>query len=485
MNAGTLLVSAATLVPVALIVYVVVVAVVLINDQRDPTRTLTWLLFIYLLPGVGLVLYFFLGRNHRKRTMLSGWWERLAGRAGPVHDRIRDRFAAEIGEGEDAARELGFAEVLELAETGEGSFPLPAYDVRILASGGEKFDQLKKDLAAARDTINLMYFIWERDELTQDLIDILSERARAGVEVRMLNDYIGNIIYRKDQLKQLTAAGGKVSYDVRDLGQANYRNHRKIVVIDGVLGYTGGCNVGQEYIDGGKRYPAWRDTHVVYGGPAVAALQAMFAARWLDVEKEDLFTERFFPTEYPPGERATPALTVSTGVDAVWEVARRAHVVGIGEASERVWIQSPYYVPTAEVQAAIINAALAGLDVRLMMTGIPDKKSAWYAANTYIEPLLRAGVRVYHYTAGFFHAKSMTLDGKVFVIGTLNLDIRSLELHKELMVWFLDPELTRQHDELFEADIAGSRELTLADFAGQTRLQRFRDSAYRLASNLL
>ncbi|NCD21241.1 MAG: hypothetical protein EOL89_14920, partial [Actinobacteria bacterium] len=360
-----------------------------------PTRTLTWLLLMFLLPGVGLVLYFFLGRNLRKRTMLSGWWERLAGRAGPVHARIRARFAAEIAEGEDTARELGFAEVLELAETGEGAFPLPAYDVRILASGGEKFDQLKKDLAAARDTINLMYFIWERDELTQDLIDILSERARAGVEVRMLNDYIGNIIYRKDQLKQLTAAGGKVSYDVRDLGQANYRNHRKIVVIDGVLGYTGGCNVGQEYIDGGKRYPAWRDTHVVYGGPAVAALQTMFAARWLDVEKEDLFTERFFPTEYPPGERATPALTVSTGVDAVWEVARRAHVVGIGEASERVWIQSPYYVPTAEVQAAIINAALAGLDVRLMMTGIPDKKSAWYAANTYIEPLLRAGVRVY------------------------------------------------------------------------------------------
>lgn len=209
MNAGTLLVSAATLVPVALIVYVVVVAVVLINDQRDPTRTLTWLLFIYLLPGVGLVLYFFLGRNHRKRTTLSGWWERLAGRAGPVHARIRARFAPEIAEGEDTARELGFAEVLELAETGEGSFPLPAYDVRILASGGEKFDQLKKDLAAARDTINLMYFIWERDELTQDLVDILSERARAGVEVRMLNDYIGNILYRKDQLKSSPPPAGR------------------------------------------------------------------------------------------------------------------------------------------------------------------------------------------------------------------------------------------------------------------------------------
>ena len=330
-----------------------------------------------------------------------------------------------------------------------------------------------------------MYFIWERDELTDALIDILVDRCRAGVEVRMLNDFIGNIAYRKDQLKRLVEAGGKVSYDVRALAQANYRNHRKIVVIDGVRGYTGGCNVGQEYIDGGRRYPSWRDTHVVYSGPAVAALQALFAARWFDVEHESLFDDRFFPLEHPPGSRTSPTLTVSTGADSLWEVARRAHVVGIGEARRRVWIQSPYYVPTADVQAALVHAALAGLDVRLMMTGLPDKRSAWYAANTYFEPLLRAGGRVFQYTTGFFHAKTMTLDSSVFVTGTLNLDIRSLELHKELMVWFLDPELARQHDLIFEADLDHCREITLDDLAGQSRLERFRDSAYRLASNLL
>lgn len=482
---GTLVSYLWVALPIVFLLYVIAVAIVLVNDQRDPTRTVSWLLLMYILPGVGLVLYYFLGRNHRKQAITSGWWQRLAEKVRPVQQQLRTRYAAAIAGGEEVARELGQGEVVRLAENGEGAFPLPAHEVRILASGEEKFDQLKRDLAAARDSINIMYFIWGRDELTQAIIDILAERARAGVQVRMLNDFIGCLPYRKDQLRQLKDAGGRVSYDVRALGHANYRNHSKIVVIDGVLGYTGGCNVAQEYIDGGKRYPAWRDTHVVYSGPAVAALQELFAARWLDIEEEDLFTERFFPAEYPLRGPGVPAVTVSTGVDSVWEVSRRAHVVGMGEASERIWVQSPYFVPTADVQAAMINAALSGVDVRLMMTGIPDKRSAWFAANTYVEPLLRAGGRVYHYTAGFFHAKAMTLDGSVFVVGTQNLDTRSLELHKELMVWFLDPELARQQDELFEADVANSRELTLAEFENQPRLERFRDSAFRLASNLL
>jgi cardiolipin synthase A/B len=483
--AGMLVVIVGVLFPLMIFAYIVGVAIVLINDQRDPTKTLSWLLLIYILPGVGLVMYFFLGRNFRKKTLQSGWWKRVAETARPVRERITSRYAVEIAEGEATAKSLGFDEVVRIAEAAESSLPLPAYDVRIMPSGAEKFEQLKKDLAAAEDSINIMYFIWERDELTRALIDILIDRCRAGVEVRMLNDFIGNIQYKKDQLKELEDAGGKVSYDVKALGQANYRNHQKIVVIDAVKGYTGGCNVGQEYIDGGKRYDTWRDTHVCYDGPAVAGLQALFARRWLAVEDESLYTERFFPAEYPQGQRKSAALTVSTGIDSTWEAARRAHVVGMGEASERIWIQSPYFVPTADIHVAMVNAALAGVDVRLMMTGIPDKKSAWYAANTYMEPFLAAGGRVFQYTAGFFHAKTMTLDRKVCVIGTQNLDTRSLELHKELMVWFLDPELTQEHDRIFEADMEHCREVTLAELEAQTGLQRFRDSAYRLASNLL
>ena len=252
-----------------------------------------------------------------------------------------------------ARAELGFGEVTRLAHSGELALTLPAHGVRVMPSGGEKFEELKRQLRAATDTINIMYFIWEHDVLTRELIDILIERIRAGVEVRMLNDFLGCIPYRKDELKQLKDAGGRVSYDVAALGQLNYRNHRKIVVIDGVSGFTGGCNVGQEYIDGGKKYDSWRDTHVCYTGPAVGALQALFARRWLDVESEDLFTDRFFPAEYPVEGPAIPALTVSTGVDSIWETSRRTHVIGIGEARERAWLQSPYFVPSTDIQIAL------------------------------------------------------------------------------------------------------------------------------------
>ena len=482
---GPTVAAAGTLLPLAFLAYTIVIAIVLINDQRDSTKTLSWLLLIYVLPVVGLVMYFFLGRNFRKKTLRSGWWRQVAEAWRPVDERLQARYAQEIAAGEVAAEDLGFDEVVRIAEAGESAFPLPAYDVRIMPSGAEKFAELKRQLAEARDTINISYFIWERDELTRELVDILIDRANSGVEVRILNDFIGNIQYRKDQLKELKDVGGRVSYDVSALGQANYRNHRKIVVIDGVSGFTGGCNVGQEYIDGGDRYASWRDTHVCYKGPAVAGLQSLFARRWLDVEKENLFTERFFPAEYPAGVRMTPALTVSTGVDSVWEVSRRAHVVGMGEARENIWIQSPYFVPTIDIEIALVNAALSGLDVRIMMTGLPDKKSAWYAANTYMEPLLAAGGRVFQYDAGFFHAKTMTLDGKVCVIGTQNMDVRSLELHKELMVWFFDAELAEQHERIFEADLEHCREITLAQLQAETWPQRFRDSAFRLASNLL
>ena len=166
-----------------------------------------------------------------------------------------------------------------IAET-EGAVVLPAYDVELLINGDVKFAALKRDLAAAKDTIHLHYFIWEHDKLTAELTEILMERLAAGVEVRMLNDFAGNLLYKKDELKRMRAAGAQILEDVVDPRQINYRNHRKIVVIDGVLGYTGGINVGQEYIDGAPKYPAWRDSHCRFHGPAVADLQRLFAVRW-------------------------------------------------------------------------------------------------------------------------------------------------------------------------------------------------------------
>ncbi|NTU71819.1 MAG: cardiolipin synthase [Coriobacteriia bacterium] len=469
----------------ALFLYWILVTIAVVTDDREPTETLAWILVLLAFPIVGLGFYYLFGRNWKKRALKDPEYAKRMALAAPTMHRVRSQYAQAHDEALEWADARGSGTVVRLIAKTEGATALPAYDVDVFIDGETKFAALKRDLAAARDTINIQYFIWEHDVLTAELTAILLERLAAGVEVRMLNDLAGNLTYKKDEIKQLQAAGARFFHDVIDPRKINYRNHRKIVVIDGVLGYTGGINVGQEYIDGAPRYPAWRDTHCRFHGPAVADLQRLFALRWLARSRENLFTERFFPAEYPQDGRRTLAQIVSTGVDIQWDPARRAHMAGMSTAEKRIWIQSPYLVPTPDILSTMIDAALAGLDVRFMMTGWPDKKIAYYAAESFFHQLVSAGVKVYRYDRGFMHAKTMTLDSNILVVGTMNFDIRSLALHKELMAWFYDPELTRQHEEAFVADMAECSLVTLEEIASWSPARRLRNASARLASNLL
>jgi cardiolipin synthase len=256
---------------------------------------------------------------------------------------------------------------------------LPASSLELFNDGATKFARLKEDLAAAQRFIHLQYFIWEQDRLTAEIVTILLDRLKAGVEVRIMYDWMGCITFKKRELKQLARAGAIVRADVTDLLRINYRNHRKIVVIDGEIGYTGGMNVGQEYIDGGKRFATWRDTHMRLTGQAVAGLEKLYASRWFEHKKhhEDLFSAKYMPAPDPAAvETGTLVEIAAQGVEDPWSAARRAHMVAIGQAEESVWIQSPYFVPDYSIYDVMINAALSGLDVRFMMTGIPDKPIA-------------------------------------------------------------------------------------------------------------
>lgn len=468
----------------ALGAYWVAVAITVITDDREPTNSLAWLLVLIAFPLVGLVFYYFFGRNWRKRLAKDPWVAEVTERAAPVMERVRTEHADAHAEVVAWALERGYKDVPRIIEATQGSTVLPAYDVEILVNGAEKFPRLLHDLAAARDTIDMQYFIWKRDALSAQVAAVLHDRLAEGVEVRILNDWIGNILYPKDELRALAAAGARVEQDLTKLRQVNYRNHRKIVVVDGVIGYTGEINIAQEYIDGGARFPSWRDTHVRFTGPAVADLQALFAARWHRKTGEDLFNDRFFPASYPGTGRRTLTQTVSDGIDVPWQPAQRAHVVSFAAARERLWIQSPYLVPTPEIYSALIDAALAGVDVRFMMTGMADKKIAFWAAETFLGHMIDAGVRIYRYTEGFMHAKTMTIDGQIAVIGTMNLDIRSLSLHQELMCWFYDPVLAEEHERIFAADMLHCELVTREMIDGWSAWRHLRNATARLASNL-
>lgn len=468
-----------------LLLYWVIVAIVVIADEREPTETLAWLLVLFAFPLIGLLFYFLFGRNWKKKARRSKWAAEIVRLGTPTMNRVNEKYADAEAEALAWAEPKGLSPVIKTIVATDKAHPLPAYDVTILRDGEVKFAALKEDLASAKDTINIQYFIWERDKLTAELKEILLDRLKAGVEVRMLNDLAGCLAYKKDEIKELRAAGARILYDMTDWRKLNYRNHRKIVVIDSVLGYVGGLNVGQEYIDGKPKYDSWRDTHSKFHGPAVADLQKLFAARWHDKTGENLFTERFFPREYPEDGRRTLAQTVAQGVELWWDPGRRAHMAGMAAANERIWIQSPYLIPTPDIYAVMLDQALAGKDVRFMMTGVPDKMMAWRAAESFFAPMIEAGIKIYRYDAGFFHSKTMTIDQSVCVIGTMNMDIRSLALHKEVMTWYYDEEIARQHDEIFLDDMKRCSEVTLETVYEWSASHRLRNSVSRLLSNVM
>jgi len=469
-------------------IYLTFTIVLLIMDDREPSITLAWLFILIFLPLIGVFFYIFFGRDWKVVAQRKGWIQTLkrveTEEMAPIYER-------NAGAGERFEREWAgtIAVPVSRAITSENvSTVLPAASVELFITGRAKFARLKEDLAGAQRFIHLQYFIWERDRLTAEIVPILLDRLAAGVEVRIMYDWVGCISFKKRELKQLAKAGAKVRADITDLARINYRNHRKIVVIDGEIGYTGGMNVGQEYIDGGERFATWRDTHMRLTGQAVAGLEKLYASRWFEHKKdhEDLFVEQYMPAPDPTAvETGTLVEIAAQEVEDPWSAARRAHMVAIGQAEKSVWIQSPYFVPDYSVYDVMINAALSGIDVRFMMTGVPDKPIALYAAQTYYRKLIEAGGKVYLYEAGFFHAKTIVVDGVISAVGTMNMDQRSLKLHKELMVWVFAKGFAQQCADAFLADMENCHDVTLDDVLAVSRLKRFRNQAARLFSNVL
>ncbi len=469
-------------------IYWAVTIVLLIMDDREPAITIAWLFILVFVPFIGVFFYIFFGRDWKVVARRKGWIQTLARveeeEMAPIYKRNAGATARFYEEWGDA-----IAEPIMRAISAENvSRVLPASSLELFNNGASKFRRLKEDLAGAQRFIHLQYFIWEQDRLSAEIVPILLDRLAAGVEVRIMYDWIGCISFKKRELKQLAKAGADVRADVTDLLRINYRNHRKIVVIDGEIGYTGGMNVGQEYIDGGERFATWRDTHMRMTGQAVAGLEKLYASRWFEHKKdhENLFAKQYMPAPDPTAvETGTLVGFAAQGVEDPWSAARRAHMVAIGQAEESVWIQSPYFVPDYSIYDVMINAALSGVDVRFMMTGIPDKPIALWAAQTYYRKLIEAGGRVFLYEAGFFHAKTIVVDHVVSAVGTMNMDQRSLKLHKELMCWVFDKDFALQVADAFTDDVTRCREVTLDDVLTVGRLKRFRNQSARLFSNVL
>jgi cardiolipin synthase A/B len=459
---------------------------VLLTDDREPSIVMSWLFVLGLAPGFGFVAYVLLGRNFRREARSGGREVQTIREAMAGITDVQKAAAPVLTALLEARPDGPAARVARVAQREGNASVVGADTLEVFYSGKDKFPRLLADLAEAKHTIRLMYLIWERDELTAKVTEILLDRLAHGVEVVILYDWLTSLRYRKSELRRLNRAGALVQPCYRRLLRINYRNHMKVAVVDGEVAYTGGMNMGQEYADGGSRFASWRDTHLRMTGPVVAPLQALTASVWrLNGRTEDLTEDRFMPSTPDAQPGAIPVQIVHSSVWTPAPVNRDVFITVLGAATQSVWIESPYFIPDEPLLAAMTTAATSGLDIRLMMAGVYDKAVPWWVAQTYFRPLLEAGARIFQYEAGFLHSKMVTLDEDLTIIGTCNWDIRSLILHDEVSTVIHSTAVTQRTREQFLLDQESCREVTLTTLEGTSRLAKVRNQGLRLTARLL
>ncbi len=369
--------------------------------------------------------------------------------------------------------------------------PLFLYNsLEILQDATEKYPRLREDLKAAQHSIHMEYFEWASDEVMQGFKDILIERAKAGVQVRVLYDPLGCLFMLKRRyVREMNAGGAKMLpwSSLLAIHTISYRSHRKIVVIDGKIGYIGGLNMSEEYVKGphSGKFTGWRDTHVRVTGQVVIGLQANFAVQWFNTTKEDLSDLGYYP---PITEQHgyLPLQIANSGPDAEWKAIRSLYFALITAAQEHVYIQSPFFILDEGLTEAIAGAARSGVDVKIMLAPRgPSPQFPYWAGLTYAENVAKAGAKVYFYHGKYFHPKTISVDSVICSIGSANMDIRSFSINYESNLIIYDEKTTRALEADFDNDLKQCTEFTFRAYRRTNILKRARNSLFRLGSPLL
>ncbi|GAA0596370.1 cardiolipin synthase [Craurococcus roseus] len=483
------MIDAGTIASAALALYAVAAVVFLISENRRPQATLAWMLAFFVAPGIGALVYVLFGRGRKafsKRSRLL--LQDVEANARPLLSPILSRQDAEIARLEGGG--AGHERLMMLVRRNSHSALTTRNRVEVQEDAATFYPSLARDMEAARHSIHLQYFIWGADDFTEGLKEILAAKARAGVEVRLLYDPLGSRAHlSRGYIEGMERAGVRVAptSPLWRLHTISYRNHRKITVIDGVIGYTGGMNIGKEHLDGGKGFDSWRDTQVRIVGEGAAMLQAVFMVDWYNAVREDLFSGAYFPrSATETAEGGVPVQILVSGPDSRWAAIRQLYFAMVATARRRVYLRSPYFVLDASLAEALKAAALAGVDVKVMLTARAsgDPVPGW-AGNTYAAEVVDAGVRVFLYRKGYLHAKTISVDSEICSIGSANIDIRSFSINYEINAVLYSGAHAAELEKAFERDLAHCTEFDAAEYRSRNAAVRFRDSAARLLSPLL
>jgi cardiolipin synthase A/B len=478
-----------TILTTALALYAIGTGLFLILENRRPQATMAWMLAFFFAPGIGLLIYLLFGRDRKafskQRDLLR---QDLEGNALPLLCPALSRQDAEIARLEQDSP--GRRKLMQLVRRNSYSSITNRNRVAIQQDAAKFYPSLINDMEAARHSIHHQYFIWRADAFTQRLKDIMTAKAKAGIHVRLLYDPVGSHAdLTRAYVRDLRAAGVHIAptSPLWQVHTISYRNHRKITVIDGAVGYTGGMNIGQEHLDGGKGFTSWRDTQVRIAGEGAALLQAVFAVDWYNAVKENLFSPAYFPAETAErGETDVPVQILTSGPDSQWAAIRQLYSFMIVSAQRHVYIQSPYFILDAVLTDALTTAAMSGVDVKVMVSARPSGNPLpdW-AGNTFMAEIVASGARVFLYDKGYLHAKTISIDSEICSIGSANIDIRSFSINYELNAVVYDRRLAKALESDFEHDLKYCTEFDAAAYARRPTAVRLRDSVVRLLSPLL
>jgi cardiolipin synthase A/B len=478
-----------TILTTLLFFYAVVVSVFLLVENRRPQATLAWMLVLFFAPGIGLLVYLLFGRDRKAFSKQSKLlMQDLEANALPLLSPILSRQDAELARLE--SKRVSCKKVAMLVRRNSLSALTTRNRVEIQQDAAKFYPRLIEDMKAAQHSIHLQYFIWGVDSFTDNLKQILTEKAKSGVEIRLLYDPIGSQAHvGRRYIREMLTAGIKMAptSPFYHLHTISYRNHRKITVIDGAIGYTGGMNIGQEQLDGGEGFDSWRDTQVRLVGESAAILQAVFMVDWYNAVRENLFFARYFPTDANESiEDHVPVQILTSGPDSQWAGIRQLYAFMIVSAQRHVYLQSPFFIPDATLAEALRTAALSGVDVQVMVSARPSgNRLPDWAGNTYIEEIVAAGVRVFLYEKGYLHAKTISIDSEICSIGSANIDIRSFSINYELNAVFYSERIAKELERDFERDLEYCSEFDPQAYRSRGTALRFRDSVARVLSPLL
>ncbi len=468
---------------------VVVVGLKVIYDTESSPKTIAYLGLIILVPILGALIYLAIGKNYRKEKIYDkklikdeNQYKDIKGQLKNISEEVENRRTDELGHFKGVSRQLSN----QMHLTSDNN------KVTLLTNGENKFPIMVEDLKSAKDHIHMQYYIYDDDIIGNQVADLLCQKAKDGVEVRVIYDDFGAHGIKNTVVKKMREAGVQVApfYELKlpvMANRLNYRNHRKIVVIDGIIGYVGGINMSDKYDNSKENELYWRDTHIRIEGSAVLNLQHIFISDWNFCAGDHLeASPRYFPLRLVEENKGEQVVQISSsGPDSKYPNIMFALIQAIGLAKEEILITTPYFIPNQSFIDAVKIASISGVDVKILIPGVSDSMIVNAASNSYYEDLLSVGVKIYKYRKGFVHAKTMVCDKKLSFVGTANLDHRSFELNFETNAIIYDQKFANELRDQFFVDLQDADELHLEDWEQRPTSTKLFERTVRMLSPVL